>query len=1146
MAYAKAKYNFSKQKEEIGVFKKYDAKWVQFVVNLFKVGSISRKLIEREYGKNLDGVGALHNLTYAEQQRLYATLKIIEDRLTCITILENKGESSQAIKNKFSGKNDDAIETMVASILSENKKVSLVTTKFKTKKDILAHYQIEEEILEGAIELLENGDDRRLYKYTYQIGTNGMSKDSIFDMFQLDEKTYQEKLLEIEAILPELINRSKKNKEEMGFYEETLKQNVVIPEEKDKTSKTQNRVHKTQKITSILKKSFKDNFQDVAYTDFYLHQISSYRENFAPNATFLLKKAYGSNLDKELDLESLKQTEIRTLEKEISTYNKILRERKCMNGCYLPNTFLELFQTEENKESLTLEDVLIMKSPGSHVYQLLQKIYGEDFTEEKKEVSLTANEKVSIREFVQSGVNHLQKISSLSLEKSFIDNFKNISYTKFYFNQVLSYRASVAPQRFLLLKKAYGSDLDEEFHLGLLNETEKKLIEAEINTLKTLFKEKKTLNGYYLPDTFLELFQTEDNKESLTLEDVLITKSSGSHVYQLLQKIYGEDFTERKKDIPLTSNDMGSIKEFVVLGIEKIKRRESFPYADYFIDNLKNKEFSGEQWESYLDLQANRSKNTYKKLTEIYGEGLKEKAKKKKIAHTLYGQIQTFIASLDKLIEKEKISEKTDTQDFYFMDNFIKEEMSEEEKQKIIIGVGTILELYKNTKGYKVSQLLFGEHLNESKKKVVLSKKQRNNYYYLIQDIRIKLAGNKKNILDVFYEKEEQTEENIEKFKDFLEQYKETNIEKYTILMEIFNEKGELIIDKYSPKQRSVFAHFSKFVRQIGKGKVYPKKVSKNKRSKRENSQYFMDYFVEGAMSIQEKEEIEKKINYFLDTYIPNMHMGYQAARQLFGANLKDAKHKVSLSKQESRQFIFLVSTIRNFISIGVVKKRRPLQFVNIFTTYDTPKQEREWIKQQVLAFLETIPKSNLYYQVGEKLYGRNLLEEYNSLELTNTEKSQFTYLVNMVRNHLQQELVRVQKARDGLVEKIVVVQETEEIEETVIEQEFTPEKTATITSNSSFSILEKEAYEFTTISLENRTKYIEEVLQSEPIKSFMETLTELEQELIYLKLVQKENPSLTDEVISHLTNIPVEDIKNYEIHSKEDMYNSINQYIKR
>ncbi len=984
MAYAKAKYNFSKQKEEIGVFKKYDAKWVQFVVNLFKVGSISRKLIEREYGKNLDGVGALHNLTYAEQQRLYATLKIIEDRLKCITILENKGESSQTIKKKFSGKSDDIIETMVASILRENKEVSLVTTNFKTKKGILAHYQIEEEILEGAIELLENGDDRRLYKYTYQIGTNGMSKDSIFDMFQLDEKTYQEKLLEIEAILPELINRSKKNKEEMGFYEETLKQNVVIPKEKEKTSKNRSRLHKTNKITSsILEKSFQDNFQDIAYTDFYLHQISSYRENVAPNATFLLKKAYGSNLDKELDLESLKQTEIRTLEKEISTYNKILRERKCMNGCYLPNTFLELFQTEENKESLTLEDVLIMKS-------------------------------------------------------------------------------------------------------------------------------------------------------------------SGSHVYQLLQKIYGEDFTEEKKDIPLTSADMGCIKSFVVLGIEKIKVGEGFPYADYFVDNLKNKDFNEEKWEKCLELQANRSKNTYKKLTEIYGEGLKEKANKKRIAHTLYGQIQKFIASLDKLIEKEKISEKTDTQDFYFMDNFIKKEMNEEENQRIIIRVRTILELYKDTKGYKVSQLLFGEHLNESKKKVVLSKKQRNNYYYLIQDIRIKLAGNKKNILDVFYEKEEQTEENIEKFKDFLEQYKETNIEKYTILMEIFNEKGELIIDKYSPKQRSVFAQFSKFVRQIGKEKVYPKKVSKNKRSKRENSQYFMDYFVEGAMSSQEKEEIEKKINYFLDTYIPNTHMGYQAARQLFGANLKDAKHKVSLSKQESRQFIFLVSTIRNFISIGVVKKRRPLQFVNIFTTYDTPKQEREWIKQQVLAFLETIPKSNLYYQVGEKLYGRNLLEEYNSLELTNTEKSQFTYLVNMVRNHLQQELVRVQKARDGLVEKIVVVQETEEIEETVIEQEFTPEKTATITSNSSFSRIEKEAYEFTTISLENRTKYIEEVLQSEPIKSFMETLTELEQELIYLKLVQKENPSLTDDVISHLTNIPVEDIKNYEIHSKEDMYNSINQYIKR
>ena len=81
---------------------------------------------------------------------------------------------------------------------------------------------------------------------------------------------------------------------------------------------------------------------------------------------------------------------------------------------------------------------------------------------------------------------------------------------------------------------------------------------------------------------------------------------------------------------------------------------------------------------------------------------------------------------------------------------------------------------------------------------------------------------------------------------------------------------------------------------------------------------------------------------------------------------------------------------------------------------------------------------------------------------------------------------------------------------------------------------------------LEKHFDVVEEVLQVEPYKTLMDTVTEIEQELIYLKLVQRKCPSLTDEKISRITNIPLKEIHSYEIMTKKDVLNSLNQYIKR
>jgi hypothetical protein len=57
-------------------------------------------------------------------------------------------------------------------------------------------------------------------------------------------------------------------------------------------------------------------------------------------------------------------------------------------------------------------------------------------------------------------------------------------------------------------------------------------------------------------------------------------------------------------------------------------------------------------------------------------------------------------------------------------------------------------------------------------------------------------------------------------------------------------------------------------------------------------------------------------------------------------------------------------------------------------------------------------------------------------------------------------------------------------------------------------------------------------------------SMSDSEREVLYLKLVQINNESLTDEIISTITGVPLEYISSYEIMSKEDNINELNNCI--
>lgn len=307
MAYAKAKYNFSKE-EKSGIFEQYDSKWVQFLVNLLPSYSTSRILLEREYGKNLDGIGAERGLSYRNRQRLQGVIGILEERLKCIEILMNRGEDTKKIEKRFIGKSSEQIDKMVKDILVEGKEKPIFL--FQNKNEILRKYNIREDTLNDAIEQLENGEDRILYKYTYKIGTTGMSKSELLDFLKLSEQEYRNRLLKIQESLPILLEKAKENEQEFDSYEKQMNH-------KEKKQRRESR-NDSKKNFEFLGTYFKDNFLDVPYTDFYFNQVISYRRSVAPKAFSLLTILYGNQLEEEQNSKDINSSQVFIIKKEIA------------------------------------------------------------------------------------------------------------------------------------------------------------------------------------------------------------------------------------------------------------------------------------------------------------------------------------------------------------------------------------------------------------------------------------------------------------------------------------------------------------------------------------------------------------------------------------------------------------------------------------------------------------------------------------------------------------------------------------------------------------------------------------------------------------------------------------------------------------
>ncbi len=160
-----------------------------------------------------------------------------------------------------------------------------------------------------------------------------------------------------------------------------------------------------------------------------------------------------------------------------------------------------------------------------------------------------------------------------------------------------------------------------------------------------------------------------------------------------------------------------------------------------------------------------------------------------------------------------------------------------------------------------------------------------------------------------------------------------------------------------------------------------------------------MDEFFDTTMDEETKETIRKKVHYFIATYIPKEHVGYKQAKSLFGEDLLQERRSTPIIFQSYYSF---VDSIQNYLEDKIVK-RRPLHFIAYFTTFamdeETIQKRKKWVDEYVGNTCEHLE----FYEVGEKLYGEKLRGVYTQIELSQTERAQFTHLVKSIRKYIEQ-----------------------------------------------------------------------------------------------------------------------------------------------
>jgi len=1185
-------YNMS-AKSLYEVFKDYNGKLSTVIFKAFsKKEERSYALLVKKYGINLDGENAVGHLTYPEVTRLQGIMSRLHTWFKYGEYLLEQKESLESIMKFFVNTSDEKMAHIFADFQRE--KEAERNRAFSSKYEIMKKYNISEKTLEDAVCYIKNKDHRILYKYRYGIGLKIKPANEIRDMFGMKLDQYERTILMIQNQLPNLIKQAKEQENMLvdlnpqGVEKEastpTIKENIKEKVKPVISSKVEvlSEEEIDKKIEEALKKS--DERRSRVSSDKGVTQNLDVKkvDNNSKGATFKPKKR---SKKYTYFCERCYPADIKEEEKQ-SIDEKIYAAFDLITSYEDGKEAAKKIYGEDLKQKA--KDVSLNRLENAALGNLITKIKKIIFSwkknesvQENKKVAPKSNEVLTFFDyFYEEGMSLEEKEEIKRKVLEFIQNSK-LAGVKF-------------------AKKLYGENLDKLDPTIKLEKKERdnvNWLKSEIKKYlkggtKLTTKEKTTKSTYQkveLKSNFCEYFYEENMslEEQKNIREKLnkaLLFNKETKAYQVFFNVYDEDLNlkegvevDRSTKVTI-SNFVNTLSRNLTVDLDELmnkNKRVMKPdtFFEYFYDPKMSLEEQEKVKAEILDI-VNFIKKLYplgyEVITLLYGDDLSSKRKKISLSPTQKSNFDAFMRYIRNYYGQDN-SLKNGNYIIYhrrplkFLMYFHKYGMSELEIKEQEEKVTAILKNQNNCdiRGYEIAKKLYGELLDSNLKPVHTDQNENSAFTVFIKSIKEILDNNVKNdvvtqkrakyvtkknvpitFFEYFYEEgmtKEEKEDINNKVLEFVQNSKLVGVK---IAKKLYGKDLKQLNDelKLDRKEKDNFNWLRREITKYLNG-------DRTLESRRSRPQTFFDYFYEEGMCEEQKEEIKKLVLEQLRQ--KENTQGYIGTKNIYGEDFSTLQEEYN--RNDAQNCLQLVKSIKDKLSDTFIDK-----YV-LDIVMDLDKEEAEKMDELMNLITESV-NNTPNEEVNEDQ--SDLDENIKSDEITDLNiRDEFPDIAPVEEDILEEVEEEIYMEEEIPVEEIAfdILRQQLSYKDSLIlklhNASFTQVeimKTLSITEedliNCYINNLEltqniDEVLDYILVHCPDRLK---DVLESSYLSSFMEELTSKEQELVYLRLLSKTNPTLTVDVISLLIDIPVEEIANYQIMSKDDVLNSLNNYINK
>lgn len=869
-----------------------------------------------------------------------------------------------------------------------------------------------------------------------------------------------------------------------------------------------------------------------------------------PKYAEVVRHVYGEDLGKikNKDITDEEKQTLRLLRHDIRRYIDRAKNPGCVFKArgFMYNYFFDFLVADNQTIDELLENILLAKkfleSSKSKYIEVAKKVYGEDFGKIKNR-DITDKERqklrllrIDIKRYIERTKNSESDFKPkwyiydyffdflVTNDQTVDELHENILLAKKYLEKSKSKYVEIA-------KYVYGEELGRLKNKDITDEEGKNLrflrhdIRRYIERIKnpdSISKPKRVIN--FKPN-FIDYFDniewvSKDEIISRMIYNINVLKFSGA---KAAISVYGENLDQfNENHDELSYNDKTTFCALIKYTRKRFKEPLfNFEYKEdflsYFYDELDDRDTLIAKVNNYLGLIDN---NYITIIRHCYDEKFMLK-RTMKLTNRELKNLNIIIDLVKKLIKKDIDKANNLDEDkmpttipggrikLYFLDYFKlpnEEEISDARKDLVIKALNN-----SNSKYIIKLQDIYGENYLGRAKYTKVSNVERLGITSVIMRINralegeltrehFRLAPNFKNQFYLEGDTDDIKKEIDEIIFGFIASTRSTSVD---IVNSYYDEDYNLKCnyDKLSNSQKLSYKTFIKSINKL---------VQEYRNGERKNNtklkEYFLDYFITDDMSLEDK----IKIPYIFELY----RMRNRGDSLIYLSKVYDDNYHLRKNIKIDSEILDKIKYIIRYFKYAFLNT-----YLNKFVLPDNHNTKECDSTLSITKPEESINMmdlgNNSYLALKNDLFELEMvLKEEVIVESSYPDEVILNTYLEVNNSQTIMELLRI--SEDTLINFYLNNLETlEDI---------------------------SEALSF--ILHSNNKDVIKRLFVTPLFLNVVNDLSDQERQILYLKLVQVNDDTITDELISNITHVPVELIREYVIMTKEDKVNKLNQYI--